>query len=136
LTLVNQPTGTCLGALDGTTSGTTPSIVTPAGHCFASTPRAIPLLLFGTPVQLLGAQVAAVYGSGNAYLDSGLLRGFLRQTDASAAMVKLGSSTVQLASILPGGPGACGTDQRDTFNGEVGWWFYFNFRAIRVPFAP
>jgi len=134
LTLTNQPSGTCLGIIAGTTSGYSPPIGTTAGNCFASAPVAIPLMIGGTPVQLLDAQLAAVYNGTR--LESGLLRGFLRESDAEAAMIHSGSTSASLASMLPGGTNGCGTDGRDMLNGEVGWWFYFNFTATKVFYAP
>ena len=46
----------------------------------------------------------------------------------------LGGSPI--SSLLPGGTGNCAShDDRDTHNGEMGWWFYADFTAAPAPWT-
>lgn len=124
---------TCVGPLAGTTStwaGAAP-IPQPGGQCYATTVAdlvlstgtvAIPLFdtKFGAPVPTVGASTGG-----------GLLRGFLRASDAATIMIPIDGTPRSLASLLPGGAGSCQADVPggvDTWNGEAGWWFYFEYR--------
>jgi len=41
-----------------------------------------------------------------------------------------------LSVLLPGGNGSCaGYSDKDTDNGQPGWWFYLNFTAPKVPWS-
>uniref|UniRef100_UPI0021493323 hypothetical protein n=1 Tax=Tahibacter caeni TaxID=1453545 RepID=UPI0021493323 len=61
----------------------------------------------------------------------GLLRGFLRASDAAAITVPVNGTNTTLAALLPGGAGSCRANLPggvDSWNGESGWWFYFEYR--------
>lgn len=123
----------CIAPLPGTTStwsgGTAPP--QPGGQCYATgtadtvlSTGAIDIPLFDTK---FGAPLPAASGS----TGGGLLRGFLRASDAAAIMVPVDGTPRTLASMLPGGAGSCRADVPggvDTWNGESGWWFYFEYR--------
>jgi len=73
-----------------------------------------------------GVRVAGQYGGDpGTRMATGRLRGFL--TDADAVRARLGDR--DLTSILR-------VSDRDTLEGEPGWWFYFGFVADPVPFTP
>lgn len=134
-TATNQSSGLCLGTVDGTTSGYTPAVGTPSGQCFASDSQTLSISLQGVTLTLYNAQIGANYtGSG---LDTGLIRGFLLQSDADRTQVPLPVlGNVTLSSVLGGGTGACGgAHDPDTLNGQKGWWFYLNFTAVQAPYS-
>jgi hypothetical protein len=92
------------------------------------------------PLPLQDAQIAAVYSGNPATgLTSGLLRGFLRESDAGQIVLPASLPIVGgrlLSSILPGGSGSCANHNgRDILNGVSGWWLYINFQAARVPWT-
>ena len=72
-------------------------------------------------------------------LSSGLLRGFLRESDANQIIITdpaLPGGSLTLASLLAGGSGSCSMrNDKDIHQGESGWWFYFNFSASQVTFT-
>lgn len=123
----------CVEPIAGTTStwsGAAP-LPQPGGQCYGTTVAdlvlstgtvAIPLFdtKFGAPVPTIGASTGG-----------GLLRGFLRASDAATITVPVNGTPRTLASLLPGGAGSCQADVAggvDTWNGETGWWFYFEYR--------
>ena len=142
-TVVNQLTGTCLAPRAGTTRPYSPPVASPAGPCFVTDAITLNLDLSGIPVSLRDGQAAATYAGGDpaTSLASGLLMGFLSETDADAIIIPadiplIGGHT--LASLLPGGSGSCSShDDRDYGTDGVtrGWWFYFNYTADPVPLA-
>ena len=66
-------------------------------------------------------------------LQTGLIRGFLTQADATAARLPTTIAIVggrTIASLLR-------TADQDRLNdGTVGWWFYLNFTASPVRYVP
>lgn len=134
--------GTCLAPLPGTigTPAYSPAIATPAAPCFATGPKTFVFDNNGTPITLIDAQIAARFDANPAQnLSNGLLRGFLRESEANQIIINdpnLPGGSVVLSSLLAGGTGSCSTrDDKDTHNGESGWWFYFNFVAARVVYS-
>lgn len=124
----------CLEPLAGTTSnwgGSAPAIPQPGGACYGTTAAdlvldtgAIAIPLFDTS---FGAPLPAATGS----TGGGLMRGFLRASDAALVSLDVNGATVTLASLMPGGAGSCKanvTGGVDTWRGESGWWFYFEYR--------
>jgi hypothetical protein len=123
----------CIEPIAGTTSTWSGGVALPqpGGQCYATTVAdlvlstgaiAIPLFdtKFGAPVPTIGASTGG-----------GLLRGFLRASDAATIMVPVDGTPRSLASLLPGGTGSCQPNVAggiDTWNGESGWWFYFEYR--------
>lgn len=133
-----QDIGTCLTPIPGTTNPSySPAIVTPAGPCFAAaTAQAgagLPL-----PVPLIDARIGASRRDNpTPGLRDGLLYGFLTESAADAIMIDVPIVGQRpLSSLLPGGTGACAAhNDKDTHNGQSGWWMYFNFAASDVPFS-
>lgn len=123
----------CLEPLAGTTSSWAGGIAVPqpGGHCYATTAADMVLSTGTVTIPLFdtafGAPVPAATGS----TGGGLLRGFLRAADAATITVPVNGNTLPLSSLLPGGAGSCrasGVGGVDTWNGESGWWFYFEYR--------
>jgi|CXWL01.1.fsa_nt_gi hypothetical protein len=133
--------GSCLAPLAGSTYGPySPDPAAPAAPCFVSTGRNLTFTSGGLPLPLVDFQVAAVLvGNPVTGMTTGLMRGFL--SEASAATVLLPASLPlvggqPLTVVLPGGAGSCAShDDRDTYHGVSGWWFYFDFTASPVPFT-
>jgi len=133
--------GTCLLPLPGTT-GTpaySPAVATPAGPCFVTAARTFTFDNAGTLITLNDAQIAASFvGDPATGLANGLLRGFLRETEANQITIvnpALPGGSVVLSSLLAGGSGSCSSrNDKDLHNGESGWWFYFNFSAEPVTY--
>jgi len=95
----------------------------------------------GTPVPLHDAQIGT--HDANASIDHtepGLLMGFLYESDADTILLPDDTPLVggqPLSSVLPGGNNCCAPgDDRDTLEGNSGWWFYFNWVGDSVPFGP
>lgn len=135
-------TGTCLTTLAGTlgTPAYSPAIATPAGPCFVTAPKTFVFDNNGTPITLIDAQIAATFvGDPATGLTTGLLRGFLRESDANQIIINnaaLPGGSIALSGLLAGGTGSCSTrNDKDVYNGEVGWWFYFNFSAAPVAYT-
>ncbi len=133
--------GSCLAPNAGTTSGYTPAVPEPTGPCFVTTSRDALVDFAGVPVLLRGVQLAAeqVGSPSPTGFIGGLQRGFLRQADADLILLPPDVPVVggQPISILfPGGGGNCAAgDDRDTFLGETGWWFYFEFASNSVTYV-
>lgn len=133
-----QSTGSsCLSALAGSTRPYVPALTEPPLPCFVSPTGTLQLDLGGVPVQLRDVQVAAQFvGNPATGLQTGLLRGFISETDANATLLPPDLPLIggqPLSSVLPGGTGNCAAhSDKDVHNGVVGWWFYLNFTAPRV----
>lgn len=139
-TATNMSGGQCLAAIAGTTHGYTPAITDPSAPCFVSTPFTVTINLGGIPITLHDARVAATYvGSPATSLANGLLMGFISEADADTTIIPTTFPLVggkPLSELLAGGKNACPNySDKDTNNGVVGWWFYLNFPASKVPWA-
>jgi hypothetical protein len=103
------------------------------GPCFASGEGAVILTVAGVDIPLTRARVAGVIQSGGRDIRTGLLRGFVTHEAAKATVFPSGVFLVggrTLASLLPGGEGACGTiGGLSRVDGVEGWWFYLNYDA-------
>jgi hypothetical protein len=131
--------GTCLAPLPGTigTPAYNPAIASASAPCFVTAPKTFVFDNGGTPITLIDAQIAASFNATPATaLSNGLLRGFLRESDANQIVISdpaLPGGSVTLASLLAGGSGSCSTrNDKDIHQGQSGWWFYFNFPAATV----
>jgi cysteine-rich repeat protein len=140
VTATNASTGTCLAPIAGTTRPYTPAITNATGPCFSSSSTTVTLTLAGIPITLHDARIAATYsGSPASNIVNGLLLGFISQADADATTLPSTLPLVggqPLSSLLPGGTNNCaGHSDKDMDNGVVGWWFYLNFTAPKVPWT-
>jgi hypothetical protein len=131
----NRETGTCLGALSGTTSNYDPAIVTTSGPCFATNATTITIPIAGIDLALADAKVAARYQNGR--LVKGLIRGFVSEEEANSAILPDNLPVVggkPLSSVLAGGAGSCasGDDRDQGPGGARGWYLYLNFTATKV----
>lgn len=135
-TASNVSIDTCLGPLSGTTFAPySPEIPAPTGPCFVSELMTLELNLGGLPIRLRDVNLAAEYtGTPTDRLTSGLIRGFLNESDANAMLPS--PINAPLSSLLPGGTGSCAThDDRDVNSGITGWYFYLEFSAAQVPYV-
>ncbi len=139
----NQSSGVCLSPLPGTTGANnvgnySPVMSTSSAPCFNTIPVDItfPFGVFTIPLQ-------NVVGSGTyntdpaTQLQSGLLYGFLSETDANAIILPSSIPLVggqPLSKYLPGGMGCCATHTAKDIgpNSQPGWYFYLNYTAHKV----
>ena len=138
-TLTNSPAGmTCYTPDPATLTGPYPDPNTVTGPCFVTAPRNITIAISGTPIPLRDARVAATYSGGVPpnMLVSGVISGFLTVADAQAAILPDtlpavgGDSLYQhLAAGHASGSSCSSRDDRDTYMGMQGFWFYVNFTA-------
>jgi hypothetical protein len=131
---VTSPT-VCLGPLPGTTSGYTPPVPAPDGHCFATTALDTTLTLGTLSIPLWDTELAAPWPTTTGSTSGGLMRGFLREADADQITIDLGTGPIVLSSVLPGGTGSCATDVTnglDSDRNEAGWWMYLEYRLDAV----
>src|SRR5262249_21938091 len=120
----------------------------PAAPCFVDTLDLIPADVNGTIVKLTDAHVAGVLIQEG--IMTGLLSGFISQDDADNTLVSLPaplSTQVTLGSLLAGDEASCEPDHnkdgildhdaRDVGpdGHTTGWYFYFNFTAVQVPYS-
>ncbi len=147
VTYLNQSSGPpCLLVISGSTYPPySPEISLPSPPYFKTVETNITLRVFGNVnIPFSHVRIAARYvGSPTANLNTGVIRGFLSQEDADAIVVPLPTVGNQLlSSVLPNATLICPahTDQDSlrTVDGclsETGWWFYWNFTAVAVPFT-
>jgi hypothetical protein len=129
------PPTVCLGALPNTTSGYMPPVPAPDGNCFATTVTDTSLPFGTLSIPLWDTALAAPWPSTNGSTGGGLLRGFLRESDADQLPIDLGGETVPLSSLLPDGTGSCATgvaNGKDVDRDEPGWWMYLEYRLDAV----
>lgn len=130
----------CLQTVSGTTSAYVPAVDLPAGPCFVTVAQTAAFPLGDIEVTLHDLQIAATF-VGTSFvgdLDSGLIRGFLSESDADNTLLPADLPVVggmPLSVLLPGGTGSCAAaDDRDMHLGMSGWWLYFNFTADLVTY--
>lgn len=136
LPYAGQAIGTCLAPIPGTVRPYSPPVTAPAGPCFASETAAGGAT--GLPLPLTDIRSGARRRDNpTPGLADGLLYGFITEAAADALVLELpGLGPRTLSSLLAGGTGACPAySDKDTHNGQVGWWFYFNYSASEVPYA-
>ncbi|MEO8669893.1 MAG: hypothetical protein ABI411_01185 [Tahibacter sp.] len=128
----------CLEPIGGTTSswgGGAAAVPRPTGLCYLSSEADLVLSAGGLPIPLFDAQYAAPLPNVLADVGGGLMRGFLRESDAALVIVPINGTNQTLASLLPGGVQSCKADVaggKDTWLGQSGWWFYFEYRQDPV----
>src|SRR6185503_11564859 len=106
----------------------------------ATTPQTLPINIQGTTITLHDATIGAVYQNDPATgLMTGLIRGFVTETDADNTIVPLPIlGDTALSKLLPGGKDNCkaGSSDKDTLaDGTKGWYFYLNFSAVQTPWT-
>lgn len=138
-TYATQSAGTCLPPIPGTLGSPaySPALQTPSAPCLLTAPRDLVLDNGGVAITLIDAQIgASLSGTPATTMPLGMLRGFLRETDANQITIPNPNDPKQvivLSSLLPGGSGNCSSrNDKDQHRGESGWWFYFNFNASSV----
>ncbi|GAB4186473.1 MAG: hypothetical protein Tsb002_10930 [Wenzhouxiangellaceae bacterium] len=132
----NLDSGICLQALAATTSGYTPPVPQTQAPCWVSDEVDLTVPFGDLAIPLTAARSAYRWVDSGVSLDNGLISGFLRESDADQLLLPADLPLIggqPLSIILPGGNGNCAAgDDRDTFNGESGWWFYFSATALPV----
>lgn len=125
----------CAGPLPDTVSGFNPPVPAPGGHCFATTVIDTVLPLSTLQLPLWDTKFAAPSPTASGSTSGGLMRGFLRESDADQISIDLGAGPIVLSSMLPDGTGSCETGDphgKDTDRGEPGWWMYLEYRLDAV----
>ena len=131
---VTPPT-VCLGPLPNTTSGYSPPVPSPGGHCFTSTAVDSSLPFGEVAIPLWDTLLASPWPAADGSTGGGLMRGFLRESDADQIVVDVSGQSVVLSSVLPGGTGSCAQNVahgKDTDRDESGWWMYLETRLDAV----
>ena len=136
----NQAMGNCLAPVPGTTTGYMPGVPTIAAPCFATRATTLTTDLNGLSMPLQGARLGATRSDSDPMLAPVLTMGFLRESDADQIPLPDDIPLIggqPLSTILPGGSGNCAAgDDRDSFEGESGWWFYLESTSMPVDFQP
>ncbi len=125
---------TCLAPLANTLRPYSPAVTNSTPPCFVSSTIALTLDMGGVPITLTDVQVGATFvGNPATSLSNGLVRGFLSETTANAIIFPNAYPVfggTPLSGALPGGTNNCAShDSRDMKDGQLGWWFYFNYQA-------
>ncbi|MEM6797046.1 MAG: hypothetical protein AAF725_23930, partial [Acidobacteriota bacterium] len=135
-----QLAGPCTQTEPGTTSNYVLGVTEPAAPCFGAGPQDLSLALGDIEIVLRDVEIGATFSGGGVpptALVSGLLKGFLLESDADATQLPATLPVIgglPLSVLLPGGTGSCAVgDDRDMHDGESGWWFYLNYVAEPVP---
>lgn len=149
-----RASGTCLAPLPATTGNQpvnpqfppySPPVTNATASCFKTGVRNGTVGDIGLNLPLVDLQLASSFTpEPTTQLVNGLIRGFLPESAADAIQVPLPNppgGTLTLSSLLPGGTGFCtgafgsARQNKDSYRGVSGWWFYFNFTATRVPYS-
>jgi len=126
------------------------TVNTASGPCFVTDEQTFAVDFGAALINLSAAQMAGTYvgGSTPSRVVNGVIVGFLSETEAQsitfdATLPLVGGDTMYEHLAANRAPGsACETvagfdvDDRDTFAGESGFWFYMNFEAERVDWTP
>jgi hypothetical protein len=143
----NNMPASCLGILGGTVRPYTPAIVSSGPPCFVAYLGSVTIwVMDGVPMTLTDAYLAATYvGAPATTLANGLLRGFISETDANNTIIPASVAIFggkALSFLFPGGdpPGpdqncASYSDKDIGPGGVPGWYVYFNFSAVQVPYS-
>lgn len=132
-TATNDPSDPCLDLLPDTTSDYNPPVSLPGAPCFSSDAEAFNVALGDIDLAMEDARIAATYDADPATRLTGLIRGFVSQATADAALIPDDVAVVggqPISSLLVDG------DKDTGPNGGDGWYFYLNFVADEVPYTP
>jgi hypothetical protein len=132
-----QDSGVCSAPVLGTTRPYAPPVSESVARCFVSPVGTVTLDVGGIPITLQQATVAGTWvGDPPTSIVQGLLRGFISESDADAAILPPTLPLIAgqpLSSILPGGSDNCAAvSDKDVLDKVPGWWFYLNFSAVQV----
>jgi hypothetical protein len=141
----NRPAGmTCYTAPAGTLNPdyTAPNVV--SGPCFLSDPEDIVVNMSGTLIPLHETRISATYAAGAppTTLVTGVLSGFISEAEARAVVLPdslplVGGDTLyeHLAAGRAAGSSCSSEDDRDMRGSERGFWFYFDYTAVRATWS-
>jgi cysteine-rich repeat protein len=118
---------------------------TVSGPCFVSDPIDLTVNVSGIPIPLSDARVAATYSGGlpPTQLVTGVISGFLSEADAMSTILPgslplVGGDTLYQHLAAGGASGSScedGEDDRDSYMGTTGFWFYLDFTAELVDWS-
>ena len=138
-------TSVCLPTLAGTVRPYSPAVTVPTAgggaNCYTANAGSVTFTLAGIPINLTEASIGGEYvGTPATSIRDGLIRGFLSEADANAAILPADIAVVggrSLGSLLRGGTGNCqsGSDMDMSTTGARGWYMYLNFTARLVPYT-
>lgn len=141
----------CLGPVAGTTRAAyTPALVSPTapagGTCYVAMAGTVTIALAGIMINLSDAAIGGEwFGTPATEIRDGMIRGFLSEADANAAIIPAGTTGIAtidgqpISRLLRGGAMNCSmaapmVGDLDMGPGGVrGWYFYLNFTAVDVP---
>lgn len=134
------PAGPCLSPSGGTTSGYVPAVEEPISPCFTTHQSTFFVNLNGLLLPLTSVQFGGTPDADpETEFSRGLFMGFLTEADANDVEIPADLPLIggqPLSSILPGGTNCCAAgDDREMWDGEMGWWIYMNFEADVVPYT-
>jgi hypothetical protein len=125
--------GLCRAALPGTVRPYDPPVPEIDGPCLGSAISDFALEISGLQLQLQAATIGAGLTTDD-QLAPMLLRGFLSEADADKVLIPPEIDLIggqPLSALLPGGDGNCAShSDLDQFQGQSGWWFYFELSAL------
>jgi cysteine-rich repeat protein len=136
-------TSVCLAPLAGTVRPYSPAVISPTAGggatCYIANGGSVTFTLAGIPITLTDAQIGGEWRSAT-QIGDGLIRGFLSEADANAAIIPASVAVVggmPLSAVLRGGMGNCasGSDMDTGPGGVRGWYMYLNFTARLVPYT-
>ncbi len=113
---------------------------TAAAPCFLGAYDTVIIELGGVVLPLQNAQIAGTYDADPAGgLVTGIMRGFLSEADADAAMLPMSlmdsTGATVVSELFPGGAGNCAShSDLDDNGGTAGWWMYVDFAATGVTY--
>ena len=123
----------CLQEVPGTLTAEYDPVVPVPGPCFVSSPVDITVNLGSVTLPLKETQIAATYsGADPTTLTTGLLRGFVTESDADTILIPDDVALVggdPLSSLL------LKADMDMGAGGQMGWWFYLSLEAGVVEYV-
>jgi hypothetical protein len=131
-TASNDPADPCMELLPDTTNPDYTPVTLPASPCFSSDSENFPVALGDINLQMEDARVAASYAGDPATGLSGVIRGFVSQATADAALIP------EDVAVVGGEPVSAlllDEDKDSGPNGGEGWYFYLDFDAELVPYT-
>ena len=140
-TVIGTGTDSCFSPIAATTGGYTPSVATVSPPCWLGAAKPQASLNFnGVPVPLFDVRTGGAVTAADGPIGRVMIRGFLRESDANAALLPASLPLIggrPISVLFKGGTGSCavGSD-KDMLNGVPGWWFYMEQTIATVPITP
>lgn len=140
-TVISSGSDSCFSPIAATTGGYTPSVATVAAPCWLGAAKPQASLNFnGVAIPLFGVSTGGAVTAADGPIGRVMTRGFLRESDADAALLPASLPLIggrPISVLLKGGAGSCATgSDKDMLNGVPGWWFYIEQTIASVPITP